>query len=260
MDITIILPCFNEADNVRVIASELTPIVDRLRRDRSVEIVFVDDGSTDNTGDLLQKSFTGDPNASVIRHNRNRGLGAALRTGLRHAEGRIVVTTDSDGTYPFSLIGPLLAQLRPGIDIVTASCHHPLGAVDNVPRYRLILSRTASLMYRLLVDRNIHTFTCMFRAYRREVLETVHFESDGFLSVTELLVNARLMGYRVREMPCTLRVRRYGASKARVLGIIRSHLTFQWGLVWTRCSQLLRQPFVVAHAGPSKRPHEPTRS
>jgi dolichol-phosphate mannosyltransferase len=231
MDLSIVIPCFNEADNMDVLSRELGPVVEQLRRDRTVELVFVDDGSTDGTGDLLEGLFAGDPSVKVLRHARNRGLGAALRTGFGQASGEIVVSTDSDATYPFPLILQMLDLLEPGVDIVTASCYHPQGGVDNVPGYRVFLSKSASLMYRVILDWRIHTYTCMFRAYRRQVVERIGFESDGFLSVTELLAKAMADGYVVRELPCTLRARRYGASKAKVARIIRSHLRFQWQLL-----------------------------
>jgi dolichol-phosphate mannosyltransferase len=233
VDLSLVIPCYNEADNVETIATELWPVVDQLRRDRSVEVIFVDDGSTDGVGDLLEARFGGAPEVRVVRHDRNRGLGAALRTGFRHARGAVVVTTDSDATYPFALIPALLGRLTPDVDIVTGSCYHPQGGVADVPAYRILLSRSASLIYRLLIDRSIHTYTCMFRAYRRELLADVPCRSDGFLSVTELLAHGVLKGYIAAELPCTLRVRRYGASKAKVFRIIRSHLSFQWELIRT---------------------------
>ena len=247
MDLTIVIPCYDEVENVELLASELTPVVESLRRGRSVEIVLVDDGSTDGTGDLLMTRFAAVPDAQVVRHPRNLGLGAALRTGFRHARGEVVVTTDSDASYPFLLILPLLDHLRPGVDVVTASCYHPDGGVENVPRHRVILSKMASLMYRVLVDRRIYTYTCMFRAYRREVLESVAFRSDGFLSVTELLANALLAGYVVREMPCRLRARRHGVSKAKIARTIAAHLRFQWQLLSARGRRVLRQRPASAH-------------
>lgn len=248
VDLTIIIPCFNEVDNVDNIAHRLPPVLERLRIEYSVELLFVDDGSTDGTGDLLAERFRDDSTIRIIRHECNRGLGAGLRTGFLHARGDVVVTADSDATYPFSLIRPLLDRLEPDVDIVTGSCYHPQGRVANVPRYRIFLSRSASLLYRLLVNRTVHTYTCLFRAYRREVVETVPFASDGFLSVTELLVNAILMGYTVRELPCTLQARRYGVSKARVARIIRAHLRYQWQLIRAgggqphRAARLLPRP------------------
>jgi dolichol-phosphate mannosyltransferase len=233
MDVSLIIPCFNEADNVETMVNGLRPVLQHLRAGRSVELIFVDDGSTDGTGDLLEAGFQGDPALRVVRHERNRGLGAALRTGFQHARGAVVVTTDSDATYPFALILPLLDRLEPGVDIVTASCYHPQGSVADVPRYRIILSRAASLMYRVLLDWEIHTYTCLFRAYRREALARISCRSNGYLAVTELLVNALLLGCVVRELPCTLRVRRYGVSKARIARIIGAHLRYQWQLVRT---------------------------
>jgi dolichol-phosphate mannosyltransferase len=232
-DVSIVIPCFNEAPNVTVLTDELLPVVAEMRRERSVEVVFVDDGSGDGTPDMLESIAAGDPAARVIRHARNRGLGAALRTGFQHARGSVIVSTDSDATYPFALIPRLLDLLDPAADVVTASCYHPDGGVSNVPGYRLLFSRSASLIYRALVGRGIHTYTCMFRAYRRPVLEEVPFTSDGFLAVTELLVGAMREGYVVRELPCTLRVRRYGVSKAKLLRTILSHLRFQAGLVFS---------------------------
>jgi dolichol-phosphate mannosyltransferase len=240
MDLTIIIPCFNESDSIPTLYDELTPVVAALRRDRSVEVVFVDDGSSDNTGDLLAAAFQGDSDVRVIAHDRNRGLGAALRTGYGHARGRVVVTADSDATYPFQLIPSLLDRLQSGADIVTGSCYHPGGGIENVPAYRVLLSRSASTIYRLIVDRRVHTYTCMFRAYRRQVLDSVELRADGFLGVTELLVNAMLLGYSVAELPCTLRVRRYGASKAKLVRTTRAHLAFQRQIALARVFQLVR--------------------
>lgn len=234
MDISIVIPCRDEADNVTILQSELMPVVDRLREAHSVELVLVDDGSTDGTGDLLAAAFRDDPLVRIERHRPGRGLGAAVRTGFAASQGDVVVTTDCDASYPFQLIPVMLDLLKPDVDIVTASCYHPSGAVENVPGYRVFLSKSASLLYRVLLDRRVHTYTCLFRAYRRPVVERASFRSDDFLGVTEILANAILDGFTVRELPCTLRARRYGQSKARVARIIRSHLRFQWGLVRQR--------------------------
>lgn len=170
----------------------------------------------------------------VVRHPVNRGLGAALRTGFAHARGEIVLTADSDGTYRFEEIPALLACLTPGVDLVTASPYHPQGGVENVPPYRIFLSRGSSLIYRLLLDRRLHTYTCLFRAYRREVTRRVPFKSDGYLAGTEILVNSLFMGYTVAEYPSTLHARQTGVSKAKTLRIMRAHLRFQWSVLLRR--------------------------
>lgn len=231
MDLSIVIPCYNEVKNVPKIQREFFPVATELAKSHSLEAIFVDDGSTDGTGQALRDTFGNGhpPQVSVRfkRHSVNRGLGAALRTGFAAARGKVIVTTDSDGTYKFSEIPALLSYLTPDVDMVTASPYHPAGRVMGVPAYRLILSRGSSTIYRLLVDWRVHTYTCLFRAYRREVIEHVSFESDGFLAGTELLVKGMLMGYRLAEYPAVLHSRVFGASKAKLARTILAHLSFQ---------------------------------
>lgn len=234
MDLSLIIPCYNEAESVPQLVTRLFPTVDALRRDRSVEIVFVDDGSIDATNARLREITRGRRDMRIVRHPVNRGLGAALRTGFAHARGEIIITTDSDGTYRFEEIPALLVRLTPGVDIVTVSPYHKQGGIENVPPFRMFLSRVSSRIYQILVDRNIATYTALFRAYRREVIRRVPFTSDGFLAGTELLVNAMLMGYRVVEYPSILHARQAGVSKAKIIRTIRSHLRFQWSILLRR--------------------------
>jgi dolichol-phosphate mannosyltransferase len=207
--------------------ARLLPVAAELAVDREVELLFVDDGSVDGTYGALQEAFH-DSTASIRieRHRVNRGLGAALRTGVAAARGAVVVSTDSDGTYEFAEIPRLLSYLTPEADIVTASAFHPEGRVIGVARHRMILSRGASTLYRLLINPRVRTYTCLFRAYRREVLDHVAWESDDFLGVTELLVRAMLLGYRATEAPATLRPRAHGMSKARLVRTAFTHLRF----------------------------------
>lgn len=235
-DLSIVIPCYNESEGIPAMRARLAEVLPQLRRNGEVELVLVDDGSADDTYNLLQQHFGGWDGVQILRHERNRGLGAALRTGLARARGQIIVTADSDGTYPFVEIQSLLDRLTPGVDVVTASPYHPDGAIANVPAYRVFISKGASLLYRLLIDWRIHTYTALFRAYRREVIETINARTDhdGFLMVTQMLVEAILAGYRVAEYPTTLRVRQYGQSKAKILRITRSHLNYQAGLIGRR--------------------------
>jgi dolichol-phosphate mannosyltransferase len=118
------------------------------------------------------------------------------------------------------------------VDIVTASPYHPKGAVEGVPQYRLLFSFGASMLYRVLVSRHVHTWTSLLRAYRRPVIENVSFESDGFLAGTELLVNALQAGYTVAEFPTTLHVRTFGQSSIKIARVTKAHLKFQARLLW----------------------------
>jgi dolichol-phosphate mannosyltransferase len=231
MKLSVILPCYNEEENVAKMKQELLPVLEDLNRQYEMEVIFVDDGSRDQTLTALQSTFGSLSYPTMqfcfLKHEVNRGLGAAMRTGFSGVHGDLVVTTDSDGTYKFSSIPQLLARLVPGVDIVTASPYHPEGGVAGVPKYRLVLSQGASFLYRVLVSWKIHTYTCLFRAYRREVIDTITFQSDGFLAGTELMVKAMLKGYMVAEYPAVLYSRMFGTSKAKIARTIRAHLAFQ---------------------------------
>jgi dolichol-phosphate mannosyltransferase len=236
--LSIVVPCYNEADNAPTVERDLLPVARSLATDGPVEIVFVDDGSTDDTlatfEALCARNAGPDLLLRVVPHDRNRGLGAALRTGLRAAHGDVLITTDCDATYRFHEIPPLLARLTPDVDIVTASPYHPDGSVENVPQHRLVLSKGSSALYRVLVDWRVHCYTALFRAYRRRVLQTARLSSDGFLAGTEILVNAMLAGHRVVEHPTTLHARVMGTSKAKLLRTIKAHLRFQARLLGVR--------------------------
>jgi len=234
MDLSIIIPCFNEEQALPALEARLFPVVGQLREERTVEVIFVDDGSRDHTARLLDELATRHPDVRVARHPHNMGLGQATRTGFAHAQGDVIVVTDSDGTYPFSEIPALLTLLKPDVDVVTASPYHPDGGVEGVPAYRIFLSKGASLLYRILLKWDLHTYTAMFRAYRREVVQHVPSTADGFLMPAEFLSNAILSGYRVGEYPTVLHLRRYGQSKAKVLRIILAHVRFQLGLPFRR--------------------------
>lgn len=238
MDLSIVIPCYNEVANISKLRAEFHPVAAELAKTRSVEVVFVDDGSTDGTYRALVETFGNGTGSEVVvkveQHQANRGLGAALRTGFSAAQGEVVLTTDSDGTYKFSEIPGVLSRLTSGVDIVTASPYHPEGTVAGVPAYRLLFSRGCSAIYRLLADWHVYTYTCLFRAYRREVIENVTFASDGFLAGTELMVKAMLAGYQVAEYPAILYRREYGESKAKLVQTVLAHVKFQAGVLGHR--------------------------
>jgi dolichol-phosphate mannosyltransferase len=246
MKLSIVVPCYNEVDNIQKLEEEFFPVVEGLigsslpteKTIEEVEVVFVDDGSKDATLDVLKSAFARWAQKNLTlkyeMHAVNRGLGAAIRTGFRAATGDIIVTTDIDGTYKFSTIPSLIAAMKNGVDIVTASPYHPYGEVVGVPSYRILLSRGSSLLYRILLNWHIHTYTALFRGYRREVIEKISFSADDYLAGTELMVKAMLKGYSVAEFPAGLHRRVFGVSKARLVQTVISHLRFQTRLLLHR--------------------------
>lgn len=232
MKLSIIIPCYNEEEGIVPLKNKLSPILDKLLKEWELELLFIDDGSKDNTCDKIKEHFSETIyNAQIIKHEKNMNLGAAMRTGFSHATGDVIVTMDSDCTYDVSGIFLLLDEIKKGADVVTASPYHPKGGVENVPAYRLILSSSISAIYRFLTNSKLYTYTALFRAQKKEVVQNISFRSNNFLATAEFLINAINKGYVVREVPMVLRVRQYGVSKIKLLKVIRSHLKFVLSII-----------------------------
>ena len=229
------IPCYNEAEGVAQLCKRLRSLVPLVGGKGKVEVIFVDDGSRDGTADRIKIEAKGLP-YRIVTHIQNRGLGAALRTGFAESKGAEVVTLDSDCTYDPMQAKDLLRTLRSGYDVVTGSPYHPRGEVVGVEKWRLFMSKSLSRFYWVIVPQRLYTYTSCFRAYRGEVLTQIHATDDGFLGVTQLLVDAILQGYKVGEIPARLTRRRFGQSKIRILRVVISHLRYLLYIGYLRLS------------------------
>jgi glycosyltransferase involved in cell wall biosynthesis len=199
-----------------------------------LRFVFVDDGGQDGTWEALGKIFGSWPEATLLRHDRNRGVAAAILTGLRRADTEVVCSIDCDCTYDPHELARMIPLLRPGVAMVTASPYHPQGRVRNVPGWRLLLSRGASFLYRRVLRQQLHTYTSCFRVYRRGAVAVLQVREAGYLGIAEMLGRLDLQGARVVEHPATLEVRMLGCSKMKTLRTIGGHLRLLARLAWLR--------------------------
>jgi dolichol-phosphate mannosyltransferase len=220
--VTVVVPCYNEEAGLPSLLARLASL--RRNGARDWHFLFVDDGSSDGTFGALLRAAQNEPWVEVVRHHENLGLGAALRTGFAHARSPILCTIDSDCTYPPEDLPRLTALVEEGAEIVTASAWHPASAGAEGSRLRLQLSRMVSGFYKLLIGQDVYTFTCLFRAYRRDALAHISFRSNGFSAVAEIMLRAMLSGYTVREVPMGLESRRFGESKLKVGDAVMAHL------------------------------------
>jgi len=221
-DVTVIVPCYNEQAGLPSLFDRL----DAMHRDLPTwNFLFVDDGSSDETFTALLEATHGRNWVTIVRHNENLGLGAALRTGFQHATAPIICTIDSDCTYPPERLPELVAKINEGSEIVTASAWHPESSAAEGGKIRIYLSRMVSSIYKLLIGQDVYTFTCLFRAYRRETLRATRFRADGFAAVAELMLRAMLSGSRVDEVPIPLGKRYHGESKLKISDAVVAHLS-----------------------------------
>jgi len=226
MDLSIVIPMFNEAENVQATLKRVEEALASFTG--TYEIIAVNDGSLDNTLEILNKLAEQNEKIKIASYEENIGRGMALRRGFQESEGEIVVSIDADLSYNPNYIMDLIQALRKdaSIDIVLASPYMPGGGVQNVPFLRLWISKFGNKILRFALPNRIYTSTGIFRAYRKKVLESLELESDGKEIHLEILSKALALGFRVKEVPAVLSTRRRGKSKFKFKKTALSHLTF----------------------------------
>lgn len=200
--LSLVFPAFNEASNLPILLETATKIGDQLGVD--FEIVIVDDGSRDESADLLEAWRARDPRVRCVHHARNQGYGAALRAGLREARGDLVFFSDADLQFDLREIADLLAHANDA-DIVAG-----YRAPRRDPWMRRLIARLWGGLVDALFGLRVRDIDCAFKVFRREVVEAIPIESIGAFVNTEILVRARAAGFSIRQIPVTHRPRRAG--------------------------------------------------
>jgi polysaccharide deacetylase family protein (PEP-CTERM system associated) len=249
--VTIVVPCYNEELILPYLANTLQSVERALADRYRLHLVLVDDASRDGTWTSLQRLFGGRPDCTLVRQERNRGVALAILEGIRRAPTEIVCSIDCDCTYDPHELARMIPLLAEGVDLVTASPYHPSGAVRNVPRWRLALSRAASALYRLVLGARLHTWTACFRVYRRSAMLGRTLRSSGYLGVPELAGQLILEGRTVVEYPASLEVRVLGRSKMKIARTILGHLRLLGRFAWLRLRRPARRPPGVPDSPPA---------
>ena len=234
--VSIVIPCFNEESTLPYLANTLVSVEETLGEKYKPTFIFVDDCSTDQTWELLQKIFARKPNFELVRHEQNRGVAAAIMTGIHAAKTEIVCSMDCDCSYDPHELKNMIPLLQDGVSLVTASPYHAEGKVLNVPAWRLTLSKGSSFLYRQVLRQNLATYTSCFRVYRKSVVEKLQLEESNFLGIAELLGKLDLQGEKIIEYPATLAVRLFGYSKMKLIKTIFGHLRLLSRLMKLRMS------------------------
>ena len=237
--VSIVVPLFNERECAGLVVTSLAKIETLLADRYALEFILVDDCSTDETVALLKAAIAHRSGYRLIEHGANRGIAAAIQTGIRAAAHEIVVSMDCDGSYDPLLIAELIPRLTPDVDLVTASPYHLDGSVENVPLWRLRLSRLASRLYGVACRHKLSCYTSCFRVYCRSAVAAIELENERFVGVAELLWKILERGGQVVEHPAKLRSRVAGQSKMRVVRATLGHLRL---ITKITANRLFRKP------------------
>lgn len=235
--LSVILPICNEEGNLPRIQAELVPILDRITLDW--EIIAVDDGSKDESLRLLRKLATQEPRLQVRVHDKNLGLGQALRTGIAATQAEWVVTLDADFTFHPEVIEKLLSkQKETDADCVIGSPLLEKGNLVDVPFHRALLTHASNWVYQLVLGTKVTSITAICRLYRKQDLHSLELTSDGFQINAEILARLLRNGRKIVEIPATLSTRTIGESKMQTGKEIGRHLALLWFLFQLRRSKV----------------------
>ena len=222
INLSIIIPVLNEEENLQTLYDRLTSSLARIKK--SYELIFVDDGSTDRSFEILRRLAQIDLKVRVVRFRRNFGQTAAMSAGFDHARGEVIIPMDADLQNDPLDIERLLHKLDEGYDIVSG------WRADRQDGF--ILRRLPSILANSLIAKltgvHLHDFGCTLKAYRREVIENINLygELHRFIPVLAKLIGAEIAEIKVKHHPRIRGKSKYGLS--RTIRVILDLITIKF--------------------------------
>ena len=203
VDVSVVIPVYNEEGNLKELYAKLTDILPTIAG--NYEIIFVDDGSTDNSFNIFKEINDKDKNVKAIKLRRNFGQTAAIQAGFDHAKGAIVVTMDGDLQNDPEDIPRLVKRFEDGYDVVSGWRYNrkdPLG--------KKISSKISNWLANKLTGLNLHDFGCTLKAYKKEAVNDLTLYGEMHRYIPALI---SMKGFSICEVKVEHRQRKYGTTK-----------------------------------------------
>ena len=210
--LSVILPAFNEEANIRAVVEDAYRTIPSLAP--IFEIIVVNDGSKDRTGEICDRLIGEFRYVRVVHHPRNHGYGAALKSGIRLARYDLIFFTDADGQFDLKEVAALLEQAD-AFDIVAG-----YRARRQDPPHRLLFAWGWNILVRLVLGIRIRDIDCAFKVFNRHVFDKVQIQSVGAMVNTEIFAQISRFGMTVKEVPVSHFPRRHGKSTGGNVAVI----------------------------------------
>jgi dolichol-phosphate mannosyltransferase len=217
MDISIVLPTYNERKNIEILIPELEVLLKK--NNLAGEIVVVDDSSPDGTADVANELNKKYGNVKLVLRPKKEGIGAALRDGYNHSSGDIIFSMDSDLSFDHNLIPEFLSRLKQ-YDLVVGSRHTSQGGYEkkNLKVFlKWLTSRSGNVALRVMSGVNVHDFSANFRGIKRDVWNRISTTDNTNSILFEMILLTKYKGFKVSEIPVTFRDRIHGESKLNLV-------------------------------------------
>jgi hypothetical protein len=210
--LSVIFPAFNEEENIRAVVEDACRIISKFAP--VFEIIVVNDGSKDRTGEICDDLALEFPDVRVVHHAENMGYGAAVKTGIEQARHDIIFFTDSDGQFDLREVATLLEQTD-AYDIVAG-----YRARRHDPPHRLLFAWGWNILVRRVLGIRIRDIDCAFKAFKRHVFDSIQIQSSGAMVNTEIFAQASAFGMTVKELPVSHFPRRHGEPTGDNVAVI----------------------------------------
>lgn len=209
--LTVVIPVYNGASFIAETLREMTDYLENLERE--YELIFVDDGSRDDTAAILGKSCHGLPRIRLLQNGKNRGKGYAVRQGMQEARGEYTIFTDADLAYPPTEIGKILKTLQEGFDLALATRVDPESRFIMSPEFfgylytRHVGSRAFNWLVRKTLGLSIFDTQAGLKGFTQRARQIIFPRQrlEGFTFDVELIYIAKKFGLRLREVPVVFR-------------------------------------------------------
>jgi len=233
--ISIVMPAYNEEQNIEATVRKCSSALGRLKLEG--EVVVTDDGSSDNTQNILNSLKKEINNLVVVKHEKNMGYGAALFDAIMSAHGDIIVSIDSDGQFDIDELPLLLDRHKGGFKVVTGFRKVKKDSFMKVFANKCLVCLTNIMFGLKLKDANT-----AFKLFDAQVLRSIKIESRGYQTPTEIMVKLKASGYPIAEVGVTHSFREKGKS---ALGVIKTASDMLSFLVYLRMKVSLYRKRII---------------
>ena len=210
--LSVVFPAYNEEANIRTVVEDAYRDLPKFTR--TFEIIVVNDGSKDRTGEICNRLAEECPNVRVVHHPRNRGYGAALKSGINLARYDLIFFTDADGQFDLNEVDALLEEAD-AYDIVAG-----YRAQRQDPPHRLLFAWGWNFLVRLVLGVRIRDIDCAFKVFNRRVFDRVQINSVGAMVNTEIFAQVSRFGMTVKEVRVSHFPRRHGKPTGGNIAVI----------------------------------------
>jgi glycosyltransferase involved in cell wall biosynthesis len=204
--LSIFFPAYNDSGTIASLVITALQTARTLTPDH--EVIVVNDGSADNTAEILDELARTYPEVRIVHHEKNRGYGGALRTGFASATRELVFYTDGDGQYDPAEMEVLWRRFDDGVDLVNG---YKISRSD--PLHRIVIGRIYHHTVKILFGLKVRDVDCDFRLMRRSIFDTVHLEKNSGVICLEIMKKITDGGFRIVEVPVHHYHRAHGKSQ-----------------------------------------------